>query len=66
MPARAPRAGVALVLVGIVVLFTGVVAQLAVTDGVAEVLWVLVSIAGGVLLALGIAVLVRGRPKTED
>jgi hypothetical protein len=56
---RPSRAGVALTLVGVLVLFVGVIAQLAVTDGLAEVLWVVVSIVGAVLIISGIVTLVR-------
>lgn len=61
MPARPSRLGVALTLVGVVVLFVGVIAQLAVTDGLAEVLWVVVGVVGALLIALGIVVLLRHR-----
>ena len=57
------RPGVALLLSGVAVLFIGVVAQLAVTDGLAEVLWVVVSVVGILLAAAGIALLVRHRPQ---
>jgi hypothetical protein len=59
MPARPSRLGVALTLAGVLVLFVGVIAQLAVTDGLAEVLWVVVSIVGAVTIIAGIAVLLR-------
>jgi hypothetical protein len=59
MPARPSRAGVALTLLGVLVLFVGVIAQLAVTDGLAEVLWVVVSIVGAALIIGGIVTLVR-------
>ena len=59
MPARPSRPGVALTLGGVLVLFVGVIAQLAVTDGLAEVLWVLVSVVGAVLIIAGIVVLLR-------
>ena len=48
MPARPPRA-VLVVLLGVLVLFVGVIAQLAVTDGLAETIWVLVSIVGALV-----------------
>jgi hypothetical protein len=56
---RPSRSGVALLLGGVLVLFVGVIAQLAVTDGLAETIWVAVSIVGAVIIAIGIAVLVR-------
>ncbi len=59
MPSRPSRAGVALLLGGVLVLFVGVIAQLAVTDGLAETLWVVVSIVGAVLVVVGITVLIR-------
>lgn len=59
MPRSPSRLGVALTLVGVLVLFVGVIAQLAVTDGVAEVIWVLVSIVGAVVIIAGIVTLVR-------
>lgn len=59
MPVRPSRPGVALTLAGVLVLFVGVIAQLAVTDGLAEVLWVVVSVVGAVLIVIGIAVLLR-------
>jgi uncharacterized membrane protein HdeD (DUF308 family) len=58
VPARPPRA-VLVVLAGVLVLFVGVIAQLAVTDGLAETIWVLVSIVGALLIVLGIVLLVR-------
>ena len=59
VPTRPPRLGVALVLGGTLILFVGVIAQLAVTDGLAEALWVVVSIVGALVIIAGIAVLVR-------
>ncbi|MDH2445156.1 hypothetical protein QDR37_14475 [Amnibacterium sp. CER49] len=59
MPYRPSRLGVALVLAGVLTLFVGVIAQLAVTDGLAEMLWVLVSIVGAGVILTGIVVLVR-------
>ncbi|MGT2424834.1 hypothetical protein [Amnibacterium kyonggiense] len=59
MPGRPSRSGVALLLGGVLVLFVGVIAQLAVVDGLAETIWVAVSIVGAVVIAIGIAVLVR-------
>ncbi|GAA2748621.1 hypothetical protein [Amnibacterium kyonggiense] len=59
MLGRPSRSGVALLLGGVLVLFVGVIAQLAVTDGLAETIWVAVSIVGAVIIAIGIAVLVR-------
>ena len=59
MPARPSRSGVALLLGGVLVLFVGVIAQLTTTDGLATTLWVMVSIVGAVLIAVGIAVLIR-------
>jgi hypothetical protein len=56
---RPSRSGVALLLGGVLVLFVGVIAQLAATDGLAETIWVAVSIVGAVIIAIGIAVLVR-------
>ena len=53
------RPGTALLLAGVLVLFVGVIAQLAVTDGLAEVVWVAVSILGAAAIVAGIAVLVR-------
>jgi uncharacterized membrane protein HdeD (DUF308 family) len=59
VPARPPRGPVAVLLLGVLVLFVGVIAQLAVTDGLAETLWVVVSIVGALLVVLGIVLLVR-------
>lgn len=59
MLGRPSRAGVALLLAGVLVLFVGVIAQLAVTDGLAETLWVVVSIVGAIGIVAGVAVLVR-------
>jgi hypothetical protein len=53
------RAGVALLLGGVPILFVSVIAQLAVTDGLAETLWVAVSIIGAIVIVAGIAVLLR-------
>jgi hypothetical protein len=53
------RPGVALLLGGVLVLFVSVIAQLAVTDGLAETLWVAVSIVGACVIVLGIVVLIR-------
>jgi uncharacterized membrane protein HdeD (DUF308 family) len=47
------------VLLGVLVLFVGVIAQLAVTDGLAETIWVCVSVVGALLIVLGIALLIR-------
>lgn len=66
---RASRLGVTTLLGGVLILFVSVIAQLAVTDGLAETLWVAVSIVGAIVIAIGIAVLVRhaaqGRPPEE-
>jgi hypothetical protein len=59
------RPGVALLLGGVLVLFVSVIAQLAVTDGLAETLWVAVSILGAIGIAIGIAVLVRHASRTH-
>ncbi|MFD1721744.1 hypothetical protein [Amnibacterium endophyticum] len=59
MPGRPPALGTALLLGGVLVLFVSVIAQLATTDGLAQTLWVGASIAGAVLAAIGIAVLIR-------
>ena len=59
MPSRPSRLGVALTLLSVLVLFVGVIAQLAVTDGLAEVLWVVVSVIGAFVIIAGIVVLVR-------
>lgn len=59
MLGRPSRAGVALLLAGVLVLFVGVIAQLAVTDGLAETLWVVVSIIGAIGIVAGVTVLVR-------
>ncbi len=59
MPSRPSRLGVALTLLGVLILFVGVIAQLAVTDGLAEVLWVVVSVIGAFVIIAGIVVLVR-------
>ncbi len=64
-----PRRGVALFLVGVLVLFVGVVAQLAVTGGLAETIWVVVSVLGGLLILAGIVVFARSfrdRQPPED
>lgn len=59
MLGRPSRPGVALLLGGVLILFVGVIAQLAVTDGLAETLWVAVSIVGAVVIVIGIGVLIR-------
>ena len=59
MLGRPSRPGVALLLAGVLVLFVGVIAQLAVTDGLAETLWVVVSIVGAIGIVAGVTVLVR-------
>ena len=59
MPGRPSRSGVALLLGGVLVLFIGVIAQLTTTDGVAQTLWVLVSVVGAAVIVAGIAVLIR-------
>ena len=59
MLGRPSRPGVVLLLAGVLVLFVGVIAQLAVTDGLAETLWVVVSIIGAVGIVAGVTVLVR-------
>jgi hypothetical protein len=56
---RPSRAGVALLLAGVLVLFVSVIAQLAVTDGLAETLWVAVSIVGAFGIVAGVIVLIR-------
>jgi hypothetical protein len=43
----------------VLVLFVGVIAQLATTDGLAQTLWVGVSILGAVVIVAGVAVLIR-------
>ena len=65
MLGRPSRSGVALALGGVLVLFVGVIAQLAVTDGLAETLWVAVSVVGALLIAAGVAVLVRHHRATH-
>jgi hypothetical protein len=62
---RPSRPGVALLLGGVLVLFVSVIAQLAVTDGLAETLWVAASIGGALLIVAGIAVLVRHQRTTR-
>ncbi len=59
MLGRPSRPGVALLLGGVLILFVGVIAQLAVTDGLAETLWVAVSIVGAIVIVAGIVVLIR-------
>lgn len=59
MLGRPSRPGVALLLGGVLILFVGVIAQLAVTDGLAETLWVADSIVGAIVIVAGIVVLVR-------
>lgn len=69
VPSRPPRLGVGLVLLGVLTLFVGVIAQLAVMDGFAEAIWVVVSIVGAVIILAGIVVLVRaarGAAPPED
>lgn len=56
---RASRLGVVTLLGGVLILFVSVIAQLAVTDGLAETLWVAVSIIGAVVIGIGITVLIR-------
>ena len=66
---RASRLGVTTLLGGVLILFVSVIAQLAVTDGLAETLWVAVSIVGAIVIGIGIAVLVRhsaGSQPPED
>jgi hypothetical protein len=65
VPSRPPRSGVALLLGGVLILFVGVIAQLAVTDGLAETIWVCVSIVGAFVIVAGIAVLVRHSAATR-
>jgi hypothetical protein len=59
VPGRPSPLGVALTLLGVLVLVVGVIAQLATTDGLAQTLWVVVSILGAVVIAAGIATLIR-------
>lgn len=59
MPGRPSRLGVALTLLGVLLLFVGVIAQLATTDGLAQTLWVGVSIVGAGVIVAGVAVLIR-------
>lgn len=59
MPGRPSRLGVALTLLGVLLLFVGVIAQLATTDGLAQTLWVGVSILGAGVIVAGVAVLIR-------
>lgn len=59
MPSRPNRLGVALTLLGVLTLFVSVIAQLATTDGLAQTLWVVVSIIGAVVIVAGITVLIR-------
>ena len=59
---RPSRADVALLLAGVLVLFVGVIAQLAVTDGVAETLWGVVSIVGAIGIVAGVT---GARPARE-
>ena len=69
MPSRPSRLGVALTLLGVLVLFVSVIAQLATTDGLAQTLWVVVSIIGAIVIAAGITVLIRASrnaPPPED
>ena len=56
---RASRLGVTTLLGGVLILFVSVIAQLAVTDGLAETLWVAVSIVGAIVIVIGITVLIR-------
>jgi hypothetical protein len=56
---RASRLGVTTLLGGVLILFVSVIAQLAVTDGLAETLWVAVSIIGAIVIVIGITVLIR-------
>lgn len=56
---RASRLGVTTLLGGVLILFVSVIAQLAVTDGLAETLWVAVSIIGAIVIVVGITVLIR-------
>jgi hypothetical protein len=62
---RASRLGVTTLLGGVLILFVSVIAQLAVTDGLAETLWVAVSIVGAVVIGIGIAVLVRHSARSQ-
>jgi hypothetical protein len=55
----ASRPGVALLLGGVLVLVVGFVAQLATTDGLAQTIWVGVSVVGAVVVVAGVAVLIR-------
>jgi hypothetical protein len=59
VPSRPSRLGVALTLFGVLVLFVGVIAQIATTDGLAQTLWVVVSIVGAVVIVAGVTVLIR-------
>jgi hypothetical protein len=62
---RPSRAGAALLLAGVLVLFVGVIAQLAVTDGLAETLWVVVSIVGALGIVGGVVVLLRHHSRMQ-
>ncbi|HET6826402.1 MAG TPA: hypothetical protein VFH64_10795 [Amnibacterium sp.] len=59
MPSRPNRLGVALTLLGVLTLFVGVIAQLATTDGLAQTLWVVVSVVGAGVIVAGVTVLIR-------
>lgn len=59
MPVRPSRIGIGVLLGGVLVFFVGVIAQLSVTDGLAEVLWVSVSIVGAIVIVIGIVTLLR-------
>jgi len=65
VPGRPSRLGVALTLLGVLVLFVGVIAQLAVTDSLAEIVWVSVSIVGAFVIIAGITTLVRASRRSR-
>ncbi len=61
---RASRLGVTTLLAGVLILIVSVVAQLAVTDGLAETLWVAAAIVGAVVI--GAAIGLRHRLRTRE
>jgi cell shape-determining protein MreD len=65
MPSRPSRLGVALTLLGVLVLFVSVIAQLATSDGLAQTLWVVVSIIGACVIVAGIATLIRASRRSS-
>lgn len=59
MPSRAARGPVITLLLGVLLLFVSVIAQLSTSDGIKETIWVIVSIVAAVVIVAGIVRLVK-------